>query len=70
MDRGQLERKLKLLILGDLGSKNIGRELPYAEIAPTLQISEDEVEIWVIDGTGNAIRKMPLNLMLFGFVYQ
>ncbi|GJJ07235.1 hypothetical protein Clacol_001435 [Clathrus columnatus] len=49
LDKRQLERKLKLLILGDLGAKNIGRDVPYHEISSALQIGQDEVEVWVID---------------------
>jgi len=41
--------KMRLLSLASLGSENLSRELTYAEIASNLQISEDEVEMWVID---------------------
>ena len=50
MDKAQLERKVRLLVLSDLGSKNIGRDVPYAEIASALMIEEEQVETWVIDG--------------------
>ncbi|KAI8976123.1 hypothetical protein BDB01DRAFT_804599 [Pilobolus umbonatus] len=41
--------KIRLLSLASLGSENLSRELSYAEIAKTLQIPEEEVEMWVID---------------------
>ncbi|KAI8968942.1 hypothetical protein BDF20DRAFT_916369 [Mycotypha africana] len=41
--------KMRLLSLASLGSENLSRELKYADIAANLQISEDEVEMWVID---------------------
>lgn len=61
LESKQLERKLRLLILGDLGSKNIGQDVPYAEIASALQINEEEVDDWVIDGTGVSIQRAPAN---------
>ncbi|KAI8391440.1 uncharacterized protein BYT42DRAFT_556858 [Radiomyces spectabilis] len=42
-------RKMRLLSLASLGSENLSRELTYAEIAKNLEISEDDVEMWVID---------------------
>ncbi|KAL0095739.1 hypothetical protein J3Q64DRAFT_1711151 [Phycomyces blakesleeanus] len=42
-------RKMRLLSLASLGSDNLARELTYAEVAKALDISEDEVEMWVID---------------------
>ncbi|RCH84856.1 hypothetical protein CU098_004215, partial [Rhizopus stolonifer] len=41
--------KMRLLSLASLGSENLSRELSYAEIASTLQIDVDQVEMWVID---------------------
>lgn len=42
-------RKIRLLSLASLGSSNVSRELPYATIAATLQVSQEDVEMWVID---------------------
>ncbi|KAF7723879.1 hypothetical protein EC973_001551 [Apophysomyces ossiformis] len=42
-------QKIRLLSLASLGSENLARELTYAEIAKSLEISEDDVEMWVID---------------------
>lgn len=50
LDKAQLERKIRLLVLSDLGSKNIGRDVPYSEIASALMIEVEQVETWVIDG--------------------
>ncbi|OBZ89096.1 Eukaryotic translation initiation factor 3 subunit M [Choanephora cucurbitarum] len=41
--------KIRLLSLASLGSENLSRELTYAEIANSLQIPVEEVEMWVID---------------------
>ncbi|PCH40893.1 PCI-domain-containing protein [Wolfiporia cocos MD-104 SS10] len=49
LDRTQLERKIRLLGLATLGFQNIGRDLPYATIASTIQVEPSEVERWVID---------------------
>ena len=51
LDVTQLERKIRLLALADLGFQNIGQDLPYSRVATTLQVSPSEVERWVIDGT-------------------
>ncbi|CAO3670691.1 unnamed protein product [Rhizopus stolonifer] len=42
-------RKMRLLSLASLGSENLVRELTYGDIASSLQIPEEEVEMWVID---------------------
>ncbi|KAH8550336.1 hypothetical protein BGW37DRAFT_498949 [Umbelopsis sp. PMI_123] len=41
--------KMRLLSLASLGSENLSRELTYADIAAALEISEGDVEMWVID---------------------
>ncbi|KAG2199447.1 uncharacterized protein EV154DRAFT_502821 [Mucor mucedo] len=41
--------KMRLLSLASLGSENLSRELTYGDIAKSLQIEEEEVEMWVID---------------------
>jgi hypothetical protein len=45
-----LERKIRLLTLVSLGTQKIGSDLPYVDIASALQIGNNEVETWVIDG--------------------
>lgn len=44
-----LERKIRLLDLAALCSRSVSSEVSYAEIAKTLGIEVDEVEVWVID---------------------
>lgn len=56
-----LERKIRLLTLASLAAQNVGRDLPYAEIATALQIDETKVEVWVIDG-GSIARNSLLQL--------
>ena len=46
----QLGRKMKLLILSELGFSKIGQNIAYNEIASALQIENSEVEKWAIDG--------------------
>jgi len=50
LDTAQLERKIRLLSLADLGFQNIGQDLPYAHVAAVLQVPPSKVERWVIDG--------------------
>jgi len=50
LDTAQLERKIRLLALADLGFQNIGQDLPYAQVAAALQVPVTQVERWVIDG--------------------
>jgi translation initiation factor 3 subunit M len=50
LDQTQLERKIRLLTLASLGFQNIGKGVPYATLASTLQVDQSEVERWVIDG--------------------
>ncbi|KAF9167133.1 hypothetical protein DFQ26_005745 [Actinomortierella ambigua] len=49
LDEEENLRKMRLLSLASLGSEHLTRELGYAQIAEALEISEDEVEMWVID---------------------
>ncbi|KAH7105307.1 hypothetical protein BKA62DRAFT_689294 [Auriculariales sp. MPI-PUGE-AT-0066] len=44
-----LEHKIRLLTLATLASQNVGRDLPYSQIASGIQIDEAKVESWVID---------------------
>lgn len=46
----ELSHKIRLLDLASLCARSVSKEVPYAEIAKTLKIGEDEVELWVIDG--------------------
>ena len=50
LDTTQLERKIRLLALADLGFQNIGHDLPYAQVSAALQVPAAQVERWVIDG--------------------
>ncbi|KAI9449883.1 PCI-domain-containing protein [Russula earlei] len=50
LDSAQLEHKIRLLALADLGFQNIGQDLSYAQVAAALQVPRSEVERWVIDG--------------------
>ncbi|KAJ3218966.1 hypothetical protein HDU67_003330 [Dinochytrium kinnereticum] len=43
-------RKMRVLSLASLASKHIDGEIPYAVIAESLELKDDSVEIWVIDG--------------------
>ncbi|KZT24562.1 PCI-domain-containing protein [Neolentinus lepideus HHB14362 ss-1] len=49
LDKVQLDRKIRLLTLASLGFENIGKDLPYSEIAETLEVEPSQVEKWVID---------------------
>jgi translation initiation factor 3 subunit M len=50
LDEGALDRKMRLLTLASLAAgAGQTRELPYAQIAKALQITEEDVELWVID---------------------
>ena len=44
-----LHRKMRLLTLASLAASTPSRSLPYAQIAKSLQIPADDVEMWVID---------------------
>jgi translation initiation factor 3 subunit M len=50
LDQAQLERKIRLLSFASLGFAHIGHDLPYSEVASTLQIELNQVEKWAIDG--------------------
>ncbi|KAG0013095.1 hypothetical protein BGZ81_001239 [Podila clonocystis] len=49
LDEEETLRKIRLLSLASLGSENLARELSYQEIAKALEVSEGDVELWVID---------------------
>ncbi|KAG1718160.1 uncharacterized protein EDB91DRAFT_1352529 [Suillus paluster] len=49
LDPSQLERKIRLLSFASLGFTHVGHDLPYSEIASTLQIELSQVEKWAID---------------------
>ena len=53
LEAPQLERKMRLLALADLGFSRIGQNLSYAEIATALQIETGEVERWGIDSVSS-----------------
>jgi translation initiation factor 3 subunit M len=50
LDKEALDRKMRLLTLASLAaSAGQSRQLPYGHIARALQITEEDVEMWVID---------------------
>lgn len=49
LDRDELLHKIRLLDLADLCALSVSADVAYSAIAKTLQISEDDVEVWVID---------------------
>ena len=44
-----LLKKIRLLTLQELASSTPSRSIPYSDIADTLEVSADDVEIWIID---------------------
>ena len=48
-DTDILYRKMRLLTLASLAASTPSRSLPYAQIATSLQIPSQDVEMWVID---------------------
>lgn len=50
LDVEEVIRKIRLIALTTLAARSATKELPYADLASTLAIKEDEVEAWVIDG--------------------
>jgi translation initiation factor 3 subunit M len=42
-------RKIRLLTLASLASEHVGTEISYQDIANSLEIEENEVEMWTID---------------------
>jgi len=64
LDRAQLEQKIRLLSFASLGFTHIGHDLPYSEVASTLQIELNQVEKWAIDGIvlWHPVRQRCLNI--------
>lgn len=50
LNQTELERKIRLLTLASLTSPQVGKAVPYAQIAGALQVPERDVEKWVIQG--------------------
>ena len=50
LDHAELERKIRLLTLASLTSPQVGKAVPYAQIANALQVPEQDIEKWVIQG--------------------
>jgi len=50
LDQAGLERKIRLLTLASLTSSHVGKAVQYAQIASALQVPEQDVEKWVIQG--------------------
>jgi translation initiation factor 3 subunit M len=53
LDHEECVRKMRLLSLATLAAAN--QEVPYPVIAKALQVSEDEVELWIIMAIGESI---------------
>ena len=51
LNQTELEHKIRLLTLASLTSPQVGKAVPYAQIAGALQVPERDVEKWVIQGT-------------------
>jgi len=49
LDLEKLQTKMRLLTFASLAARTQTREIPYADIAKALQISLEEVELWIID---------------------
>ncbi|ETS62476.1 hypothetical protein PaG_03098 [Moesziomyces aphidis] len=49
LDHDQLVHKMRLLDLADLCALSVSSDVAYADIAKTLEVGADEVEVWVID---------------------
>lgn len=45
----KLQTKMRLLTFASLAARTQTREIPYEEIAAALQISAEQVELWIID---------------------
>ena len=50
LDAEVLQRKIRLLTLASLSAATSSRSLPYSQIARSLRVPAEEVELWVIDG--------------------
>jgi hypothetical protein len=61
LDAVQLERKIRLLALADLGFQNIGQDLSYAQVSSALKVPTTQVERWVIDGKVRSFASVILN---------
>jgi PCI domain len=53
IDANKVEYSMRLLALCALGSQQ--QSLPYSLIASSLSVSEDEVEIWVVDAVSQGL---------------
>lgn len=49
LDQAELLHKIRLLDLADLCALSVSSDVAYDSIAKTLGVSEDDVEVWVID---------------------
>ncbi|KAF5095862.1 hypothetical protein DV451_004489 [Geotrichum candidum] len=48
-DRAQLERKARILALSKAASQSTQRTIPYTVFASAIEVSIDEIEVWIID---------------------
>lgn len=51
LNEEQCVRKMRLLTLTSLAAENVSGSVPYSSIATELEVAEDDVEEWIIDGT-------------------
>ena len=58
MSAESITRKLRLLALVSLCANSQNRDIPYSEVVKTLNVEEDVVEAWVIDGTLASVQKL------------
>lgn len=49
LNQQELLHKIRLLDLADLCALSVSSDVAYGSIAKTLEVSEDQVEVWVID---------------------
>lgn len=50
ISKSDIERKVRLLTLAALTSNHVGKEVSYDTLAKALQVPDDDVEKWVIQG--------------------
>ncbi|RIB22426.1 hypothetical protein C2G38_2173976 [Gigaspora rosea] len=60
-------RKIRLLTLASLASEHVASEITYQTIAKALEIEEEEVEMWTIDGNFNIAK---IFVIVFNLTYD
>jgi translation initiation factor 3 subunit M len=67
---GTLQTKIRLLTLASLAAGAPNRSLPYSTISESLQIPEDDVEVWVIDAIRAGLVEGKLSQLKQEFLVQ